>query len=336
MPSRPRLRARIVIYSPNRPATTPARSPSLAPHATGNFSTQSARTPVCFGREDGSFEAWIYPLKLFRDFQLKFRVGDIVLDGDAIPRTITVRPESVSVKYIYDSFTACATWFVPIDERAAIVEIEVNSFDPGRRRGLVRPRRRLDVARLHRRRLQSMGCATEGLSLQQRPSCLLGHRRLRGRQPAHHHLQRQLLRRTHRRLFLRPARQRPRRLSLRDDRVVREPEGRRRSLPQAAHRRQFNHFSKLATITRTISTARCNSRCPTATCSSPTTGRASAPCKDWSTNRSPAKAWSPDTTSPAAAIAPASVGTSAATPCGPRSRSTPSATSRPPAPRSSS
>ena len=82
------------------------------------------------GREDGSFEAWIYPLKLFRDFQLKFRVGDIVLPGDAIPRTITVRPESSSVKYIYDSFTACATWFVPVDERAAIVEIEVNSAEP--------------------------------------------------------------------------------------------------------------------------------------------------------------------------------------------------------------
>jgi glycogen debranching enzyme len=82
------------------------------------------------GREDGSFEAWIYPLKLFRDFQLKFHVGDVVLQGDAIPRTITVRPESSSVKYIYDSFTACASWFVPIDQRAAVVEIEVNSSDP--------------------------------------------------------------------------------------------------------------------------------------------------------------------------------------------------------------
>ncbi len=82
------------------------------------------------GREDGTFEAWIYPLKLFRDFQLKFRVGEVVLNGDAIPRTITVRPESSSVKYIYDSFTACATWFVPVEERAAIVEIEVNSAEP--------------------------------------------------------------------------------------------------------------------------------------------------------------------------------------------------------------
>ena len=82
------------------------------------------------GREDGIFEAWIYPLKLFRDFNLKFRLGDVVLNGSVLPRTITVRPESVSVDYIYDSFTACATWFAPINERAAIVTIEVNSFNP--------------------------------------------------------------------------------------------------------------------------------------------------------------------------------------------------------------
>jgi glycogen debranching enzyme len=41
-----------------------------------------------------------------------------------------VRPESSSVKYVYESFTACATWFIPIDQRAAIVEIEVNSAEP--------------------------------------------------------------------------------------------------------------------------------------------------------------------------------------------------------------
>ena len=83
-----------------------------------------------FGREDGGFEAWIYPLKIFRDFHLKFRLGDEVLSGEAIPRTLTVRPESVSLRYIYDSFTACVTWFVPIKERAAIVTIEVNSLGP--------------------------------------------------------------------------------------------------------------------------------------------------------------------------------------------------------------
>src|ERR1039457_417832 len=40
------------------------------------------------GREDGIFEAWIYPLKLLRDFKLKFRVGDVLLDGSVLPRAI--------------------------------------------------------------------------------------------------------------------------------------------------------------------------------------------------------------------------------------------------------
>src|SRR5271165_2203365 len=119
---------------------SPLRAQSNCDNSSGMTLTRAARNwqfldavgphAGLFGREDGAFEAWIYPLKLFRDFNLKFRLGETVLDGSAIPRTITVRPESSSVKYIYDSFTACATWFVPIDERAAIVEIEVNSFNP--------------------------------------------------------------------------------------------------------------------------------------------------------------------------------------------------------------
>jgi glycogen debranching enzyme len=82
------------------------------------------------GREDGSFEAWIYPLKLFRDFRVNFRLADKLLPGEALPRTLTVRPESVSIRYIYDSFTACVTWFIPLRERGAVVEIALNSFDP--------------------------------------------------------------------------------------------------------------------------------------------------------------------------------------------------------------
>jgi glycogen debranching enzyme len=82
------------------------------------------------GREDGTFEAWVYPLKLFRDFRLRFRLGDTVLPGEAIPRMIVARPESSAVKYIYDSFTACATWLAPVDQRGAIVEIIVDSAEP--------------------------------------------------------------------------------------------------------------------------------------------------------------------------------------------------------------
>jgi glycogen debranching enzyme len=124
----------VVVLASNLFAQSPCDNsgPLTLTRAARNWQFLDAVGPHAglLGREDGTFEAWIYPLKLFRDFQLNFRVGNIVLSGDAIPRTVTVRPESASVKYIYDSFTACATWFVPIDQRAAIVEIEVNSFDP--------------------------------------------------------------------------------------------------------------------------------------------------------------------------------------------------------------
>lgn len=87
------------------------------------------------GSEDGTFEAWVYPLKLLRNFQLQIRVGDTVLDGTALPRTITVRPESASVEYKHDSVHVCATWFVPLDQQGAVVEIEVDSKVPASLQG---------------------------------------------------------------------------------------------------------------------------------------------------------------------------------------------------------
>jgi|HubBroStandDraft_6_1064221.scaffolds.fasta_scaffold487554_2 hypothetical protein len=68
------------------------------------------------GREDGNFEARIYPLKLLRDFHLTFHLGGHVIPGETLPRTITVRPESTSIRYVYDSFCVCETWFAALHD----------------------------------------------------------------------------------------------------------------------------------------------------------------------------------------------------------------------------
>jgi hypothetical protein len=68
------------------------------------------------GREDGNFEACIYPLKLLRDFHLTFHLGGHVIPGETLPRTITVRPESTSIRYVYDSFCVCETWFAALHD----------------------------------------------------------------------------------------------------------------------------------------------------------------------------------------------------------------------------
>jgi glycogen debranching enzyme len=82
------------------------------------------------GREDGNFEAWIYPLKLLRDFHLTFRAGDRVIPASSLPRTVIARPESTSIRYASDSFTVCETWFAPLHDTGAIVTIQLESSEP--------------------------------------------------------------------------------------------------------------------------------------------------------------------------------------------------------------
>jgi glycogen debranching enzyme len=82
------------------------------------------------GREDGSFEAWIYPLKLLRDFHLSFHVRSHIVSGDTLPRTVTVRPESASIRYVYDSFSVCETWFTPLHATGAVIILQLESSEP--------------------------------------------------------------------------------------------------------------------------------------------------------------------------------------------------------------
>ncbi len=82
------------------------------------------------GREDGNFEAWIYPLKLLRDFHLTFHLGDRVIPAGSLPRTVIARPEAMSIHYVYDSFSVCETWFAALHDTGAVVTIQLESFEP--------------------------------------------------------------------------------------------------------------------------------------------------------------------------------------------------------------
>jgi glycogen debranching enzyme len=83
-----------------------------------------------FGNETGRFEAWVYPLKIFRDFHLSFLVGDRALPAESLARTLTVHPESASILYVGDSFRVRETLCVPVSEAGAIVLLEVETEQP--------------------------------------------------------------------------------------------------------------------------------------------------------------------------------------------------------------
>jgi len=82
------------------------------------------------GNEAGRMEAWVYPLKIFREFRLKFHTGGQVLPAEALARTLTVRPESCTILYAGDTFTVRETFFVPVREQGAVILLDVETERP--------------------------------------------------------------------------------------------------------------------------------------------------------------------------------------------------------------
>ena len=83
-----------------------------------------------FGNETGRLEAWVYPLKIFRDFHLTFLVGDRALPAESLARTLTVRPESASILYAGDSFRVRETICVPVNEAGAVILLDIETEQP--------------------------------------------------------------------------------------------------------------------------------------------------------------------------------------------------------------
>jgi glycogen debranching enzyme len=83
-----------------------------------------------FGNESGRFEAWVYPLKIFRSFHLTFHVDGRALPAESLTRTLTVHPESATLLYAGDSFRVKETLCVPVHESGAVILLEVETAQP--------------------------------------------------------------------------------------------------------------------------------------------------------------------------------------------------------------
>ncbi len=82
------------------------------------------------GNESGRMEAWVHPLKIFREFHLKFHTEGRDLAAESLARTVTVRPESATILYAGDTFTVRETFFVPVQEQGAVILLEVETEQP--------------------------------------------------------------------------------------------------------------------------------------------------------------------------------------------------------------
>ncbi|MBD3414664.1 MAG: hypothetical protein GF421_09580 [Candidatus Aminicenantes bacterium] len=84
------------------------------------------------GDESGSFEAWAYPLKLVRSFELSFFTGNSTrpIQAKDIVRRISVSPSVTTLTYTYQSFTVQAMYLTPVWEPGALILLHIDSSVP--------------------------------------------------------------------------------------------------------------------------------------------------------------------------------------------------------------
>ena len=67
------------------------------PARTWEFLDSVGPRSAFFGKEDGTLEAWVYPMKILKDLRLRFKVGARVIPAESIVRTIRSRPGSYTL-----------------------------------------------------------------------------------------------------------------------------------------------------------------------------------------------------------------------------------------------
>jgi GH15 family glucan-1,4-alpha-glucosidase len=116
---------------PAAPAEQRAHSLELSrPVRTWEFLSAVGTRAGLLGNEAGRMEAWVYPLKLLRDFRLQFHTEGRVLPAETLARTLITRPESSTIVYTSDTFSVRETFFVPVNEPGAIISLEVETELP--------------------------------------------------------------------------------------------------------------------------------------------------------------------------------------------------------------
>jgi glycogen debranching enzyme len=79
------------------------------------------------GDEQGRMEAWVYPLKLLRNFHVVFHIEGQTIPAEFLARSLQVYPESATIRYSGDNFNIQETFFVPVQESGALVLFDVQT-----------------------------------------------------------------------------------------------------------------------------------------------------------------------------------------------------------------
>src|ERR1700689_1684597 len=109
-------------------AVPPGQSLELSrPIRPWEFISATGTRAALLGNEQGTLEAWVYPLKILANFHLRFHLDGVAQPAETLARTLIVRPESTTIIYVGDNFSVRETLFVPVHEPGAIIAFEVDT-----------------------------------------------------------------------------------------------------------------------------------------------------------------------------------------------------------------
>src|SRR5579863_800014 len=82
------------------------------------------------GAEDGTFEAFVYPLKILKNLRLRFIVDGRVMPAASLSRRIVSTPGLYTVVYTGDEFQVRETLTASVAAPAALIRLEVTAYQP--------------------------------------------------------------------------------------------------------------------------------------------------------------------------------------------------------------
>jgi len=93
---------------------------------------KAGRRFAFMGFEAGNLEAWAYPLKLVRNFELSFLIGSSMqpIRSRDIVRRITVTPAATILSFAYQSFTVRAIYIASINEPGGLILLDISTDEP--------------------------------------------------------------------------------------------------------------------------------------------------------------------------------------------------------------
>lgn len=90
------------------------------------------RRAAVFGKQNGQFEAWIWPIKVLHGFRLEFRMDNMPepVRGENYLKSVIVKPESTILLYVHPSFTVKQIIWAADDQPAIVQWFDVDSDRP--------------------------------------------------------------------------------------------------------------------------------------------------------------------------------------------------------------